>query len=362
MSTDVFISYDPNDSQFATQLYQDLTGRGLSAWFDQKNLSPTDHRGEAIVTAIDASQVFLLVLSPAAVQSKEIRQTVDLAQDKSKKIVPLIWQQTTMPAAFEFALAGTQRIDFNGTASPENFEQLGQVLIGLIGGNTLDAILGNISIAVEPIAPAVPQESASTPEPAAEGGRKLGGERRLGGGRRLGGPQFKYNPIAIYLRVMSKVITAADLGLGTEDEDFLNNELKWLFNAANLLYQIQRGEAELTSPVAVTIPEETERTATANNSILPPYRDQGLVKDAVKGLESNLQAVTDYLRQLELLVTAERNGGEEAKRNIALQHQINDQRLDLVKTLEMMAATMKFYFDVNITAPRELKALLQEEA
>ena len=43
MPTDVFISYRRKDGEFVKQLYQELTNRGISAWFDKEDIDVADH-------------------------------------------------------------------------------------------------------------------------------------------------------------------------------------------------------------------------------------------------------------------------------------------------------------------------------
>ena len=39
MPNDVFISYRRKDLEFVSQLHQELTNRGISAWFDQEDIA-----------------------------------------------------------------------------------------------------------------------------------------------------------------------------------------------------------------------------------------------------------------------------------------------------------------------------------
>ncbi|RME50781.1 MAG: toll/interleukin-1 receptor domain-containing protein, partial [Caldilineae bacterium] len=137
MSHQVFISYRRKDLAFVTQLHQELEKRGISAWFDKESIEVADHWRTSIAEGIRDCQVFLLVLSPDAVQSVNIRKEVDLAEKHGKPIVPLMWRPTEIPVAFEYALAGIQWLDFHEIASQEHFDELADVLKRLLGGESI---------------------------------------------------------------------------------------------------------------------------------------------------------------------------------------------------------------------------------
>jgi hypothetical protein len=99
MPNDVFISYRRKDIEFVTQLDQELTNRGVSAWFDKESIEVADHWRTSIAEGIRDCKVFVLVLSPDAVESVNIRKEVDLAERHGKKIIPLMWRQTDIPVA-----------------------------------------------------------------------------------------------------------------------------------------------------------------------------------------------------------------------------------------------------------------------
>ena len=65
---------------------------------------------------------------------------------------------------------------------------------------------------------------------------------------------------------MSSVVVIA--GLNTEDQYFVNEELKWLFSAAEHFQKVRRGEIDRQQPVALPIPPHAEQTSQANNQLL----------------------------------------------------------------------------------------------
>lgn len=339
MSADVFISYRRKDSEFVSQLYQELTNRGVSAWFDKENIEVADHWRTSIAEGIRGCKVFVLVLSPDAIVSVNIRKEVDLAEKHSKPIVPLMWRQTDIPVAFEYALAGIQWIDFKETVSKENFDELADVINHLLGGASMAEAASDKETAIAAPIPAIQKEPAAAPTT---------------GRRRLGGPKPKINPLVIQGLVISDVVTT--FGLDPEEQDFLNGELKWLFCAVDHMIKVQSGEADINAPVPVDIPPEAEVSSNGDNKLNPAYNSRRLVS----GLTNHLKNINGHLKNLGLLLEREVSMGEEARGNVNLQNQIKEGRLDIVKILKQIAELMNQAYGVKVTTPDQLLDLLEE--
>ena len=348
-NNDVFISYRRKDLEFVTQLHQELTNRGISAWFDQENIEVADHWRSSIAEGIRACQVFVLVLSPDAVESINIRKEVDLAETHGKKIVPLMWRQTEVPVAFEYSLAGLQWIDFKETASQENFDQLADVINRLLGGSSMAEATSDKQVAQEPVVPAMDKGGPQAP---ADSGRQLGGRRKLGGGLKK---KQTVSPIALGGMVISSVVTT--FGLDVEEQDFVNKELKWLFSATDHFLKIRQGEVDRAQPVPVTIPEDAERDAAANNQLLSNIDDFDM--QLWEGqIESGYKRIDTYLKNLNILLDQEAFKGEAGKGDVYLQNQIKAARIDIVKILQEEAQLMNQAYGVLVTSPDQLIELL----
>jgi hypothetical protein len=349
MPNDVFISYRRKDIEFVTQLDQELTNRGVSAWFDKESIEVADHWRTSIAEGIRDCKVFVLVLSPDAVESVNIRKEVDLAERHGKKIIPLMWRQTDIPVAFEYALAGIQWIDFKETASPENFDELADVVNRLLGGSSMTEATSGKQAVKEAAIPAIEKEAAPA---AADTGRKLGG-------RRLGGLKKKQtvSPVALGGLVISGVVTT--FGLDVEDQDFVNRELKWLFSAADNFMKIRQGEIDRNQPVPAPIPEDAERGSTANNQLLNTVDDFDL--QLWEGqIESGFKRINTHLKNLNILLDQEAIKGEAGKGDVYLQNQIKGTRIDIVKVLQEMAQLMNQAYGILVTSPGQLTELLKQ--
>src|SRR5713101_1023716 len=72
MSEHVFICYAREDAQFVLTLVKQLRERGVSAWLDRINIRPGEDWDHAIDKALYECTNFLIVLSPNAVESREV--------------------------------------------------------------------------------------------------------------------------------------------------------------------------------------------------------------------------------------------------------------------------------------------------
>lgn len=332
---DVFISYSRKDEPFIKQLYQALTVRGISAWYDRENIGVATHWATQIVEGIRDCKVFVLAVSPDSTASVNVRKEVDLAQRYQKQIVPLIWRKTEIPVAMEYQLAGIQWIEFNESASPQNFKELAEVLTSLVGGSLMSEATSGKQTAKESTIPVL--EKAVT-----ESGRRLGGLTK----------KPTVSPIALGGSVISGVVTT--FGLNVADQDLVNGELKWLFGAVDNFLKVRRNELNRSQAVAIPIPTSAQRTnSQANNSLLPTVDDFDL--QIWEGqFESALKRINTYLRNLDILLDQEARKGDAGKGDVYLQNQIKGSRLDIVKIIQEMAQLINQAYGILITSPGQL--------
>jgi adenylate cyclase len=155
--TDVFISYSRDDQKRVFELATKLRAAGVGLWIDQGSLDAAAQWGQQIVEALDAAKVMLLMISPSAVRSDNVAKEVTLISERRGTILPLHLEQTVIPPALKYPLAGIQHIElYNG--DPE--EKLQAVIRSLVRlGVSLEAPTRG---AAEPKAAAVaPSESTS---------------------------------------------------------------------------------------------------------------------------------------------------------------------------------------------------------
>jgi hypothetical protein len=92
-----FFSYSREDSDFALHLARDLKAAGASVWIDQLDIEPGQEWDSAIEAALIQFPRMLLILSPAAVESRHVKNEISLALDENKTIIPVLYRDCTLP-------------------------------------------------------------------------------------------------------------------------------------------------------------------------------------------------------------------------------------------------------------------------
>ncbi len=93
----VFISYSRKDVSFAEQLVVDLEKAGLEVWRDVSSLGGGARWRKEIETAIRTSPIFIVVLSPDAVESEWVEREFLFASNLRRKIVPVMCRPCELP-------------------------------------------------------------------------------------------------------------------------------------------------------------------------------------------------------------------------------------------------------------------------
>ena len=88
----VFISYSRRDSHFVGPLAEGLRGRGKDVWIDIEGIRDAEVFPTALREAIDSSEGFVFVISPASVSSRYCMREVGDAVETGKRIVPVDWE------------------------------------------------------------------------------------------------------------------------------------------------------------------------------------------------------------------------------------------------------------------------------
>ena len=109
---EIFLSYSRRDHDFADRLTGCLKNEGIHVWVDTQEIQGGDAWRAAIVRAITDCDAFLVVLSPQCVASKNVVKELSLASEKSRHIIPIIFEQCDIPDGMQYQLAELQRIDF----------------------------------------------------------------------------------------------------------------------------------------------------------------------------------------------------------------------------------------------------------
>jgi WD40 repeat protein len=87
---DVFISYSRTDIEFVQRLASSLHELGKSTWIDTSGIADAEVFPQAIRSAIEESDAFLFIITPASVASGFCEQEVTYARSLAKRIVPIL--------------------------------------------------------------------------------------------------------------------------------------------------------------------------------------------------------------------------------------------------------------------------------
>jgi hypothetical protein len=108
-----YITYAPANQIFVDRLEADLKARGFETWVDRSFMTSRGGPGftAEIRQAIEQAQVVMLIATPMAVASQDVRTELDRAIRAGRLILPLTLQPCDLP----FNLGSIQWIDFQGS-------------------------------------------------------------------------------------------------------------------------------------------------------------------------------------------------------------------------------------------------------
>lgn len=87
--TQVFISYSRTDMEFVQRLAKDLEQEGFDVWWDVTDIQGSDVWERRIEDGLRTSQYFIVVLTPASLESRWVRREYLSADNSGIKIIPL---------------------------------------------------------------------------------------------------------------------------------------------------------------------------------------------------------------------------------------------------------------------------------
>jgi len=141
----LFFSYARADAEFALKLAKSLRSAGANLWIDQLDLKGGDQWDSIIEQALTKAESLLVILSPAAVDSKNVMDEVSFALEENKRVVPVVYKPCKIP----FRLRRVHRVDFTADF-----------------GQGLERLLGDLGIkrATEEPPPAQPVPAEQPPQ------------------------------------------------------------------------------------------------------------------------------------------------------------------------------------------------------
>jgi hypothetical protein len=85
----VFVSYASHDTEVANTVCRELESHGIRCWIAPRDVAPGALYADAIVRAINESNVLVIVLSKSAVGSSHVGREIERAASKHKQIIAL---------------------------------------------------------------------------------------------------------------------------------------------------------------------------------------------------------------------------------------------------------------------------------
>jgi WD40 repeat protein len=104
----LFISHSSENDVFVTQLAADLRTAGLTPWVDHENILPSQDWDESVSAALEAAEAMVLVLTPKAARSQNVKVEWSFFLDLGKPIYPVLLEPCKTP----FRLRLLQHVDF----------------------------------------------------------------------------------------------------------------------------------------------------------------------------------------------------------------------------------------------------------
>jgi hypothetical protein len=152
----IYISYSLPDQAIARKLVESLQARGYTIWVDFQDLLPDRNWSEQTQAAIQAGEVFVVLLSPESASSTIINREIAVAGQVNKPIIPILLREAALPTS----LADRQYLTLS--ADWDNFIQL---LVYALEASAEAARLRGIPSAPAAGVPPQPAAKASAPTP-----------------------------------------------------------------------------------------------------------------------------------------------------------------------------------------------------
>jgi hypothetical protein len=118
MSPQIFISYSHKDTGFASKVTKNLENEGYDIWLDRMDIQTGSRWDDEVVRGLNASQIFMVLLSNTSVASQNVKDEISYAIDHNKSIVPLLLEHCEIP----FRLRRVQYVDFTSRSFNEGLQ------------------------------------------------------------------------------------------------------------------------------------------------------------------------------------------------------------------------------------------------
>jgi hypothetical protein len=158
-----FISYSRDNKEFALKLALELKEAGFPVWLDQLDIPTGVRWDDEIEKALDACDIFMVILTPSSSTSENVKDEIGYAIDSGKRLLPLLLENAKLP----FRLRRFQYVDFTKITYEDGVARAKQLLHNLMEEPTVPRAEDEAAPSSEPVqvsqAPA--QEKTAHPSP-----------------------------------------------------------------------------------------------------------------------------------------------------------------------------------------------------
>ena len=105
----VFVSYAHRDAHLVFPDLMALHANGVRIWYDE-GIDPGNEWPDEIANALTGATAFLVFVSPAAVQSRNVRNEINFALNRNKLFLAVHLQETELPAGLELRMGDIQAL------------------------------------------------------------------------------------------------------------------------------------------------------------------------------------------------------------------------------------------------------------
>ena len=122
MTRKIFISYAHEDYSTVVKLRAEIHRRtGVLPWMDVSDVPTGEPFDEKIAKAIDGCELLIVAMSRHSVASPWTKKEVSYAQEKGKRIFPVVVDDVKLPDALGLRLTDVNRIDVQDKVQREKF-------------------------------------------------------------------------------------------------------------------------------------------------------------------------------------------------------------------------------------------------
>ena len=128
-----FISYPRRNAEFALKLARELRSAGFAIWCDQLDIPAGSRWDDEVQRALTECGIFMVILTPEAIESENVKDEIGYAIDSRKRILPVLLKPCNIP----FRLRRFHYVDFTMLDYDSGIEMAEKLLTSLIHETTI---------------------------------------------------------------------------------------------------------------------------------------------------------------------------------------------------------------------------------